>query len=165
MPIFEEGLEVLLILKNRKQLHFDVKPATMKDLYMSLKTSYYQIPWLVIQIYITRLHDNLGICITYFRRCYAGLPICMGDLLSHSFLTMHPLKMHIVFAATLTGPAISSAVLHVDAESIAVYNRSSIADLWSRCGARDCPSNLINDTAIEPQDPHKVSASRHHKRV
>ena len=60
------------------------------------------------------------------------------------------------FAATLIGPAISSAVLHVSDEGITVYNSSSLADLWSRCGAQDCPNKLLNQTAIEPQDPHKV---------
>ena len=57
----------------------------------------------------------------------------------------------------MTGPAISSAILHVKNEGVTVYNSSYEAELWNRCGARDCPSNLLNETAIERQDPNKVS--------
>ena len=57
----------------------------------------------------------------------------------------------------LVGPAISSIILHDGNQGIAVYNSSYAVTLWSKCGARDCPGIPLNETAIEPQDTHKVN--------
>ena len=62
------------------------------------------------------------------------------------------------FPGVLVGPALSAAILHVNDADNDVYNSSQVANLWTRCGARDCPGNPLNETAIEPQDPQKVSA-------
>ena len=64
---------------------------------------------------------------------------------------------YILFVGGLIGPAISAAILHVKDEGRAVYNSSYAATLWTKCGARDCPGNPLNETAIEPQNPDKVS--------
>ena len=68
----------------------------------------------------------------------------------------------ILLLGVMVGPSVivrPLAILHVEDEDIAVYNSSSMAALWSKCGARDCPSIALNETAIEPQGPLELNSA------